>query len=132
MEELEEFLNYLFDNIDDPRIILNKKLKYGYRYYFIIVDLPTINGRTLTVSVDNRSHIVEITYDYGESIVYESVEFSKIWMDKLEIEYQKIFKSRVTEIISNFMDDTEQKGKDFWRDWTMDKIFKNKEDDSKL
>jgi hypothetical protein len=125
MEELEEFLNYLFDNIDDPRIILNKKLKYGYRYYFIIVDLPTINGRTLTVSVDNRSHIVEITYDYGESIVYESVEFSKIWMDKLEIEYQKIFKSRVTEIIGNFMDDTETKGKDFWRGWTMNKIFKD-------
>ena len=125
MEELEEFLNYLFDNIDDPRIILNKKLKYGYRYYFIIVDLPTINGRTLTVSVDNRSHIVEITYDYGESIVYESVEFSKIWMDKLEIEYQKIFKSRVTEIIGNFMDDTESKGKDFWRGWTMNKIFKD-------
>jgi len=125
MEELEEFLNYLFDNIDDPRIILNKKLKYGYRYYFIIVDLPTINGRTLTVSVDNRSHIVEITYDYGESIVYESVEFSKIWMDKLEIEYQKIFKSRVTEIIGNFMDETETKGKDFWRGWTMNKIFKD-------
>ena len=125
MEELEEFLNYLFDNIDDPRIILNKKLKYGYRYYFIIVDLPTINGRSLTVSVDNRSHIVEITYDYGESIVYESVEFSKIWMDKLEIEYQKIFKSRVTEIIGNFMDDTETKGKDFWRGWTMNKIFKD-------
>ena len=125
MEELEEFLNYLFDNIDDPRIILNKKLKYGYRHYFIIVDLPTINGRTLTVSVDNRNHIVEITYDYGESIVYESVEFSKIWMDKLEIEYQKIFKSRVTEIIGNFMDDTESKGKDFWRGWTMNKIFKD-------
>ena len=125
MEELEEFLNYLFDNIDDPRIILNKKLKYGYRYYFIIVDLPTINGRTLTVSVDNRSHIVEITYDYGESIVYESAEFSKIWMDKLEIEYQKIFKSRVTEIIGNFMDDTETTGKDFWRGWTMNKIFKD-------
>jgi hypothetical protein len=125
MEELEEFLKYLFDNIDDPRIILNKKLKYGYRYYFIIVDLPTINGRTLTVSVDNRSHIVEITYDYGESIVYESVEFSKIWMDKLEIEYQKIFKSRISDIISNFMDDTEPKGKDFWRGWTMNKIFKD-------
>jgi hypothetical protein len=125
MEELEEFLNYLFDNIDDPRIILNKKLKYGYRYYFIIVDLPTINGRTLTVSLDNRSHIVEITYDYGESIVYESVEFSKIWMDKLEFEYQKIFKSRVTEIIGNFMDETETKGKDFWRGWTMNKIFKD-------
>ena len=125
MEELEEFLKYLFDNIDDPRIILNKKLKYGYRYYFIIVDLPTINGRTLTVSVDNRSHIVEITYDYGESIVYESAEFSKIWMDKLEIEYQKIFKSRVTEIIGNFMDDTETTGKDFWRGWTMNKIFKD-------
>jgi hypothetical protein len=125
MEELEEFLNYLFDNIDDPRIVLNKKLKYGYRYYFIIVDLPTINGRTLTVSVDNRSNIVEITYDYGESIVYESVEFSKIWMDKLEIEYQKIFKPRINDIINNFIDDTESKGKDFWRGWTMNKIFKD-------
>ena len=125
MEELEEFLNYLFDNIDDPRIVLNKKLKYGYRYYFIIVDLPTINGRTLTVSVDNRINIVEITYDYGESIVYESVEFSKIWMDKLEIEYQKIFKPRINDIINNFIDDTESKGKDFWRGWTMNKIFKD-------
>jgi predicted transglutaminase-like protease len=125
MEELEEFLNYLLDNIDDPRIILNKKLKYGYRYYFIVVDLPTSNGRTLTVSIDNRSHIVELTYDYGESIVYESEEFSKIWMDKLEIEYQKIFKPRINDIINNFIDETETPGKDFWRGWAMNKIFKD-------
>ena len=33
MDNLNEFLNYVWDNIDDPRISIVKKLKYGYRYY---------------------------------------------------------------------------------------------------
>ena len=125
MEELEDFLNYLLENIDDPRIIINKKLKYSYKYYLINVDLPTKNGSTLHISIDNRNHIIELTYDYGKSVVYESEEFSKIWMDKLEIEYQKIIKSRISDLIINFMDETETEGKDFWRGWTMNKIFKD-------
>jgi hypothetical protein len=125
MEELEDFLNYVLDNIDDPRIIINKKLKYAYKYYLINVDLPTKNGSTLHISIDNRNHIIELTYDYGKSVVYESEEFSKIWMDKLEIEYQKIIKSRISDLIINFMDETENEGKDFWRGWTMNKIFKD-------
>ena len=125
MEELEDFLNYVLENIDDPRIIINKKLKYSYKYYLINVDLPTKNGSTLHISIDNRNHIIELTYDYGKSVVYESEEFSKIWMDKLEIEYQKIIKSRISDLIINFMDETETEGKDFWRGWTMNKIFKD-------
>ena len=125
MEELEDFLNYVLENIDDPRIIINKKLKYSYKYYLINVDLPTKNGSTLHISIDNRNHIIELTYDYGKSVVYESEEFSKIWMDKLEIEYQKILKSRISDLIINFMDETENEGKDFWRGWTMNKIFKD-------
>ena len=125
MEELEDFLNYVLENIDDPRIIINKKLKYSYKYYLINVDLPTKNGSTLHITIDNRNHIIELTYDYGKSVVYESEEFSKIWMDKLEIEYQKILKSRISDLIINFMDETENEGKDFWRGWTMNKIFKD-------
>ena len=125
MEELEDFLNYVLENIDDPRIIINKKLKYSYKYYLINVDLPTKNGSTLHITIDNRNHIIELTYDYGKSVVYESEEFSKIWMDKLEIEYQKIIKSRISDLIINFMDETETEGKDFWRGWTMNKIFKD-------
>jgi len=39
MEELEEFLKFVFENLKDPRVEFYKKMKYGYRHYFINVTL---------------------------------------------------------------------------------------------
>lgn len=126
MGEMIDFLNYIWDNIDDPRISINKKMKYGYRYFSVDINLPTKHARTASIHVDNRNNTIEISYDYHNSVIIESEELSKIWIDKFEQKYKELSPIRVTEIINSFMEETEPKGKDFWRDWTMNKIF-NKE-----
>ena len=87
------------------------------------VDLPTTHGRSVSIHTDNRNNVVEISYDYHNSVLIESEELSKFWIDKFEQKYQELSSARVTEMINSFMEETELKGKDFWRDWTMNKIF---------
>jgi hypothetical protein len=123
MKEITDFLNYVWDNIDDPRISINKKMKYGHRYFSVDINLPTTHGRSVSIHTDNRNNVVEISYDYHNSVIIESEELSKFWIDKFEQKYQELSSTRVTEMINSFMEETEPKGKDFWRDWTMNKIF---------
>jgi len=123
MKEMVEFLNYVWDNIDDPRISINKKMKYGHKYFTVNVDLPTSHGRTISIHTDNRNNIVEISYDYHDYIIIESEELSKFWIDRFEQKYQESASTRVNEMINSFIEETDPKGKDFWRDWTMNKIF---------
>ena len=127
MENLNEFLNYIWDNIDDPRVKIIKKLKYGYRYYHIDINLPTTDSRTIGIHVDDRNNIIEISYEYGESVVIESEDMSKFWIDRFESVYQSRIENRLNNIVNNFINETDTKGKDFWRDWTMNKIFNKKD-----
>ncbi len=127
MEKLNDFLNYIWENIDDPRIQVSKKLKYGFRYYHIHIHLPNNHSRCLTINVDNRNNILELNYDYGDSVVIESEEISKFWIDRLESHYQSRIGCNIDRIINEFIEDTDVKGKDFWRDWAMNKIFGNDE-----
>ena len=129
MDNLNEFLNYVWDNIDDPRISIVKKLKYGYRYYHVDINLPTTNGRNIGIHTDDRNNVVEISYEYGESVIIESEELSKFWIDRFESVYQERIKENLNKIINSFIEETDTKGKDFWRDWTMNKLFNDKKDE---
>ena len=129
MNNLNEFLNYIWDNIDDPRITIIKKLKYGHRYYHVDINLPTTNGRNIGIHTDDRNNVVEISYEYGESVIIESEELSKFWIDRFESVYQERIKENLNKIINSFIEETDTKGKDFWRDWTMNKLFNDKKDD---
>lgn len=131
MNKLNDFLNYVWENLDDPRVQVIKKIKYGYRYYHVTLHLPNINSRCLSINVDNRSYIIELNYDYGDSVVIESEEISKFWMDKFENYYQSQVESNIDRIIGDFIEETEPKGKDFWRDWNMNKIFSDRINDEK-
>jgi hypothetical protein len=128
MKSLNDFLNYIWDNIDDPRIQIVKKLKYGYRYYHIYINLPTINGPTVGIHVDSRNNVVELSYEYGESVVIESEDLSNFWIERIESKYNERIESSLKNIVDSFIENTDTKGKDFWRDWTMNKIFDDKKD----
>ena len=39
MKELDEFLTFLFENLEDERIEVTKKMKYGYRHFGVNVYL---------------------------------------------------------------------------------------------
>lgn len=132
MNEFQDFIEYIIDNIDDPRVSISKKLKYGFKYLYINLDIPNINSRSITIVIDNRNMVIELVYDYGESLVYESKELIDKYTPIIDSVYEKRLSDRTSSLIGQFMEDTDTTGKDFWREWTMNKIFKDKEDDSKL
>ena len=35
MKEIDEFLHFLLEHESDERISFSKKIKYGYRYYYV-------------------------------------------------------------------------------------------------
>ena len=39
MSELEQFLDFVFENLEDPRVEFYKKMKFGYRHYLININL---------------------------------------------------------------------------------------------
>ncbi len=126
MKNLENFLNYVIDNLDDDRIHISKKVKYGCRYFTVSINLPTINSREITIIVDTRNHIIEVGYDFGQNVVIESESLTKKWADIFEKKYTEDIDQRFDVILNDFISQTDKTGKDFWRDWTMKKIFKSK------
>lgn len=123
MTELHEFLSFIEDNISDERIHITKRFKYGFKFYHANIGLPTTNGRTITIYLDTRHKVIDISFDYGESLNFESEELCTKWCDILENEYQKRLPQRFDTMVNTFIEETEQTGKDFWRNWTMDRLF---------
>jgi hypothetical protein len=84
MKEIDEFLNFLLEHESDERISFSKKMKYGYRHYYVsfnIDDKPeddikkqsyvnSLRGYSISESVeiivDNRIACIELIYDNFE------------------------------------------------------------------
>ena len=54
MKHIDEVISFLFENIADSRITLSKKMKYGYRHYYLCLDADF-------ASKDNHIHINHVT-----------------------------------------------------------------------
>jgi hypothetical protein len=119
----DELLNHISENLNDPRIIINKTLKYGYKYYNLNLDLSSKNGQTLVIQTDNRNFILEISYGYHNSITIESKELAEKWIQKLEDQYQINTPRVFNDILSKAVSETDVVDVDFWRDFKMKKLF---------
>ena len=140
MEELDKFISFIIGHIDDDRIDFSKKLKYGFRYYYIYINLKfpedTTNNnfrgdtKQLTIIVDNRNMCIEIG-QWEDLIVFENSELVKKWSDILEEHYQKKLGPNFKFRVENFLNNTDAKDKDLWREWTMNKLFDGAIDNKK-
>jgi hypothetical protein len=79
MVELEEFLKFVFENLGDPRVEFHKKMKYGYRHYFINITLKypeddqrNRESKTLQIIIDCRNNCIEVG-QWEELTVLEDV-----------------------------------------------------------
>jgi len=135
MDELEEFLNFIFENLDDPRIEFHKKMKYGFRHYFINLTLkyPDDNNKisrdskTLQIIIDCRNNCIEVG-QWEELLVFESEELTKKWSDKIEGLYQSRYKNQLIDKITHFFDNVDPSDKDFGRRWKMKDWFNDDEE----
>lgn len=102
MKEIDEFLQFLLDHESDERISFSKKMKYGYRYYYVSFNIDekpeeesknqsfgSLRGYRISDSVeiiiDNRNGCVEMIYDNGiENIIIEDKHLLNKWSEILE------------------------------------------------
>lgn len=134
MVELEEFLNFVLENLYDPRVEFFKKMKYGYRHYHINITLKypdddhsiSRDSKTLQIIVDCRNSCIEIGR-WEELLVFENYDLTKKWADKFEEIYNNNLVSDLQSKVSNFFDNVDPKDKDFGRRWKMKDWFNDEE-----
>lgn len=129
MVELEEFLNFVYENLDDPRVGFYKKMKYGYRHYFINITLKCLEdeqrnreSKTLQIIIDCRNNCIEVG-QWEELVIFEDQELTKKWADKLEEVYNRNIVSDLQLKVSKFFSNVDPKDKDFGRRWKMKDLF---------
>jgi len=136
MVELEEFLQFIFQNLDDPRVEFFKKMKFGYRHYFINVtlkypedDQKGRDSKTLQIIIDCRNNCIEVG-QWEELIVFENPELTQKWATELEKVYQSTISSDLKEKVNKFFNNVDPKDKDFGRRWKMKDWFNENENEN--
>lgn len=137
MTDLDKFISFLFLNIDNSRIEISKKMKYGFRYYYLTVTLHyeranngnnTIGSssgegsKELTIVFDTRNQCIEVG-QYENFMVFEDVELLNKWVNILEDYYTKNILSEFGNVVSKFLSNTSSRDKDLWRQWSVGKII---------
>jgi hypothetical protein len=120
MKEIDEFLQFLLEHESDERISFSKKMKYGYRYYYISFNIDekpeednnknqsygSLRGYRITDSieivVDNRNTCIELIYDNSiENIIIEDKKLVDKWSNILEEYINNDVSTKVKNIIEN-------------------------------
>lgn len=120
MREIDEFLEFLLDNESDERISFSKKMKYGYRYYYVsfnIDDKPEEDTNknhsygslrsfrvsdSIEIIVDNRNVCIEMIHDNGiENIIIEDKQLVDKWSNILEEYINKDISTKTKDVIEH-------------------------------
>ena len=133
MDEINKFLNFINENLDDERISVSKEMKYGYRHYHISVlikhEKNSINSKVynsynqLSITLDNRNKCIVISNSENEeTITIENEETLNKWSDIFEEYLSRNLDDNVKNMIHDVM--SKMSNKDLYREYQMKKIFK--------
>ena len=125
MIDINEFVDFILKNLDDHRVEINKSVKFGHRYYSVHF-LVTNTKMTPTIQVDLRNNFYSLSFDWEESIVIEDEVRTKEIADILEEKYTKDIPKRFDDMVDKIFASTDPENKDFWRDWTLNKLISDK------
>jgi hypothetical protein len=137
MEKLDKFLEFFIENLDDKRISISKKMKYGYRYYYItfIVDEDPVKKNSqhiyqyrdnMEVIFDNRNQCIEVFGgDESYPLIVEDKELLTKWSSILEEIINKNLEERVVDVFEKTLNDCYNKN--LYRELQMKKLFKEDE-----
>jgi hypothetical protein len=121
MNELDSFLTHLFNSIESEDITLSKKMKYGYRHYYLNIKVEqqeetelshSKNGLYIsdfTIVIDNRNKCIDI-FSNMDNIVVEDTELVEKWTNIFEEYIQDNLEKTVGDLINNTFTNTNQKG----------------------
>ncbi len=140
MKEIDEFLHFLLEHESDERISFSKKMKYGYKYFYISFNIDEkqeeennknqsygqLRAYRITDSVeiviDNRNTCVEMLYEHGsENIIIEDKNLVDKWTQILEDFINKDISKKTLNIIEKTLSSCYNKN--LYREYQMKKIF---------
>ena len=137
MNELDLFLTHLFCNIEDENITLSKKMKYGYRHYYLNVNVeqenekvdtknnsgtfyPIASGLTdFAIVIDNRNKCIDI-FSNMDNVVVEDILLVEKWTNIFEEYIHNNLEKTIGDLINNTFTNTNQKG--LLRDYKLKKM----------
>jgi hypothetical protein len=141
--ELDEFIQFLVDHISDDRVRLSKKMKYGFRYYyltFFIDDEPEdpkssqsirFGYSSVDIIFDNRNLCIEVhEHRKDKQFVIEDSDLLNKWNPILE----DIVNINIGDKIRTLMEDSLSAcyRKDLHREYKMKFLGIDEEEDSDL
>ena len=112
MKELVEFIQFCFEHIDDKRIELTKKIKFGHALYTLSYydeRIDPANKRAYEYSMifyfDTRNQCIDVQYNHGDLAIIEDVDVLNYWCsifdDYLKNKLDDKLSSAVNELIEN-------------------------------
>lgn len=137
MEKIDKFLQFFIENLDDKRISVYKKMKYGHRYYYIIFlvdDDPNQNTKNsiyqyrdnMEIVFDNRNLCIEVYGgDENNTLIIEDKNLLEKWSNILEEITSKNLEEKVINIFEKTLN--ECYNKNLYRELQMKKLFKEDE-----
>lgn len=135
MNEIDKFLQFLFKHIDDDRIKISKELNFGVRVYNLNLTLEQEQNENqnfttyneLIISIDSEHHSITMynTYYDNTTTTVESKFLAEKWSNIFEKYLDDNIEKDVKKVINKTM--TNVKDKDLFRDYQMEKIFKDDE-----
>jgi hypothetical protein len=137
MEKIDKFLEFFIENLDDKRISVYKKMKYGHRYYyinFLVDDDPNQNSKNgiyqyrdnMEIVFDNRNLCIEVYGgDENNTLIIEDKNLLKKWSNILEEITSRNLEDKVINIFEKTLN--ECYNKNLYRELQMKKLFKEDE-----
>ncbi len=130
MKEIDEFLEFMFENIEDDRFEITKNIVSGYRIYAISLNIERIDNKksTLTIkgimsynnillTIDCQNKYIDLTVNM-DSVLIESGELVKKWETIIEEHLNSKLDSTVKKLIDMALDKS-----DLSRDYKIKKIL---------
>lgn len=135
MEKIDSLIEFLVDNIEDDRIFLSKKIKYGFRFYFLTLEIDVDPNKTsrgyqyrdqMEIVFDNRNECIEV---YGTSDINPLVIEDKILLEKWSNRFESMLNNNLEDKVITTLEKSisECFNKNLFRELQMKKIFKGDE-----
>ena len=130
---VDEILNFIFEHKNDHRISIYKKMKYGFKHYYIsftIDEEPDSknNGNTymryrdsFEISIDNRNKCIEFIYAGDKNIIIEDDTLLDKWSTKLDEYLSDNLEYKIKSLFENVLSSCYNKN--LYREYQMKKIF---------
>lgn len=130
MIDLNEFIEFLINHKDDDRIQIYRKMKYGFKHFYIDFYIDTErNGSkflrpSLSITIDNRNKCIDISSsDEDQNIIIEDNYLIDFWSSKLDEILSKDLDDKIKKIIETTLISCDNKN--LHREYLMKKIIKD-------